>query len=102
MSSYAAKTALICAIALIWLSPRDQVRASVLDAPFEIVYSVGDEGNYSHEAQLVWYVQPSLCLALEPAPAFADVARTAARDVDAMVGVAILKRGPPTLDAERI
>jgi hypothetical protein len=101
MSSYASKALVICAFALIWLIARDHVRASLLGYPLEITCSESDDSRQSQEVQDVFYIEPSLCLALEPAPDFAALGKIAALAHRATVSVSSQKRGPPTVDSGR-
>ena len=97
MSSYAAKVALICAFAVVWINAQGHVRAYLIGDPCESAFSESDDSKQSYETQHLLFVAPSLCLSMAPAPEFAALAIASHLGIDAAVNVAVPKRGPPTI-----
>lgn len=99
MSSYAAKVALICALALVLISACGQLRTSLFDDPSTVSWSESDDSKELHKSQHLYVVEMAFCPSLEPTPDFAALAETTALGIDALFGDAVLKRGPPAIDS---
>lgn len=99
MSSYTAKFALICALALVWTGASGQLRTSLFDEPVSTSWSECDDSKELHKSQHLCVVEMACCPSLESAPDFAALAEATALGIDALFCDAVLKRGPPTIDS---
>jgi hypothetical protein len=99
MSPRAATTVLLCAFALALISSWGHVRVSQSGNALGKYWFESDESEQSERVQHDNTAATVPSFWLELAPEFARSVEGSKLDIDALVRVAVLNRGPPSLDS---